>query len=54
MKSPNVVTDIDHFSAMAIQSKEALGVESLKVVADAGYCNPILRIKKENDSVQPV
>jgi len=35
----NAVTDIDQLSAMAIRSKEALGVETLKVVADAGYCN---------------
>lgn len=35
----NAVTDIDQLSAMAIKSKEALGVERLKVVADAGYCN---------------
>lgn len=35
----NAVTDIDQLSSMAIKSKEALGVERLKVVADAGYCN---------------
>jgi hypothetical protein len=35
----NAVTDIDQLSAMAIKSKEALGVETLQVVADAGYCN---------------
>jgi transposase len=35
----NAVTDIDQLSSMAIRSKEALGVETLKVVADAGYCN---------------
>ncbi len=35
----NAVTDIDQLSAMAIKSKEALGLEKLVVVADAGYCN---------------
>lgn len=35
----NAVTDIDQLSSMAIKSKEALGVETLKVVVDAGYCN---------------
>ncbi len=37
----NAVTDIDQLSEMAIKSKEALGVDKLKVVADAGYCNAI-------------
>lgn len=35
----NAVTDIDQLSSMAIKTKESLGVDSLKVVADAGYCN---------------
>lgn len=35
----NAVTDIDQLSSIAIKSKEALGVDTLKVVADAGYCN---------------
>ena len=35
----NSVTDIDQLSSMAIKAKEALGVDKLKVVADAGYCN---------------
>ncbi|MGB3941270.1 MAG: transposase, partial [Candidatus Manganitrophaceae bacterium] len=35
----NAVTAIDQLSSMAIKSKEVLGVETLKVVADAGYCN---------------
>lgn len=35
----NAVTDIDELSPMAIKAKEALGVDKLKVVADAGYCN---------------
>lgn len=35
----NAVTDIDQLSTIAIKAKETLGVEKLKVVADAGYCN---------------
>ncbi len=35
----NAVTDIDQLSSMAIKAKETLGVDNLKVVADAGYCN---------------
>ncbi len=35
----NAVTDIDQLSAMAIKTKEGLGVDKLTVVADAGYCN---------------
>ncbi len=35
----NKVTDIDELSSMSIKAKEALGVDNLKVVADAGYCN---------------
>ncbi|MFC1996699.1 IS1182 family transposase [Chloroflexota bacterium] len=33
----NAVTDRDQLSKIAIQAKEALGVEKLKVVADMGY-----------------
>ena len=33
----NAVTDRDQLSNIAIQAKEALGVENLKVVADMGY-----------------
>lgn len=35
----NAVTDIDQLSRMARGAKDALGVETLDVVADAGYCN---------------
>lgn len=35
----NSVTDIDQLSSMAIKAKETLGVDKLKIVADAGYCN---------------
>jgi len=35
----NAVTDIDQLSTIAIKAKETLGIEKLKVVADAGYCN---------------
>lgn len=35
----NSVTDINELSKMAIGAKNALGVEQLNVVADAGYCN---------------
>jgi len=45
----NAVTDIDQLSTMAIKSKEALGVDHLKVVADAGYCNAV-EIQKCEDS----
>ena len=41
----NAVTDIDQLSQIAIKAKEALGVDQLKVVADAGYCNAV-EIKK--------
>jgi hypothetical protein len=33
----NAVTDVDHLSGIAIQAKEALGVDHVKVVADMGY-----------------
>ena len=35
----NAVTDIAQLSRMAKGAKDALGVETLDVVADAGYCN---------------
>jgi transposase len=33
----NAVTDVDQLSGIAIQAKEALGVDQVKVVADMGY-----------------
>jgi transposase len=35
----NAVTDIDQLSGIAIKAKEALSLDKVKVVADAGYCN---------------
>jgi transposase len=35
----NAVTDIDQLSDIAIKAKEALSLDKVKVVADAGYCN---------------
>lgn len=35
----NAVTDIEQLSRMAKGAQDALGVETLAVVADAGYCN---------------
>jgi len=35
----NAVTDIDQLSSMSLKTKESLGVDTLKVVADSGYCN---------------
>jgi transposase len=36
----NEVTDIEQLGPMALAAKEALGVETLEVAADAGYHNP--------------
>ena len=35
----NAVTDVDQLSEIAINAKETLETETIKAVADAGYCN---------------
>lgn len=49
----NAVTDIDQLSTIAIKSKEALGVDTLKVVADAGYCNATEIQSCEASGIEP-